>query len=512
MAKRDDNSKNAKSSFIRQLERNKRFLFIGIFLILSVVSVAFTTKRIFESDLTNWTITQGSYEAKNGELIARSPNQNWIYHNSSVAYGKWEWRFQYYGAYSASIIFIGIDPSPDYYSLASKGYKLSIIQGENLTLNKLTALNAAEELGSNFITLESNTWYTVKINRFTNNTFFVYVNNELLIKANDSDFITSEIFQLYWEQQQILDWVTVRDDQNEAASWEDYFDGLPNAGSDNIFTQISLFVPFISLTLVVLLYVFRLLFSGKSWTRLIIPLLLAVGLGFLYGYLIEKLRGIIPEPKPTITPSPTPTDTIPTSTIPTNGTGTGNETTPVPPPSDNIPGLNDGFPAFFNQGILSIILLVASGLFIIISVGIVILDFFRKQEETYHEKVITEDVRWLPKTTPEKHRERVIRAYHETSYDLIDKGAKNQRSMTPGEFYKEVTENFTIPSDTMKNITSLYEEARFSEHTITDSDSTKAERYYKEISEELTSKKESEKHKDKKNDSKEESNNGDTQL
>jgi len=179
----------------------------------------------------------------------------------------------------------------------------------------------------------------------------------------------------------------------------------------------------------------------------------------------------------------TPTGPTATNTtgIPSNVTSTPTGNQSIPPPYTN--SSNGGNGAFFGvpPEIISNVLLAGSGVFLIIAIIAIGRDFFRKRGDEFHERILDKDRRWLPSASTTDHRKRVIRAYHKTSYDLIDRGAKSERSMTPGEFEESVEERFELPGDSMEKLTDLYEEARFSEHEMNEKESKKAEKYYDKI-------------------------------
>ena len=160
---------------------------------------------------------------------------------------------------------------------------------------------------------------------------------------------------MHWDNVHQLDWVQVTDYVG-SNSWSDYFTGLPRSDSNNIFTRIALYMPFATLGLVLLFYLFRLVFSEGSWTRFIVPLVLAVIIGFGYGYLVNFLRDLTPKIDPTTTPTNT-TSPIPTTDNQTSTSPTGNQTGPLPTSSPDTGGVFTGL----NKPIISTVLLVISG-------------------------------------------------------------------------------------------------------------------------------------------------------
>lgn len=253
----------------------------------------------------------------------------------------------------------------------------------------------------------------------------------------------------------------------------------PISFSDNIFGKIALFAPFVMLTIVFLYYFLRLIVANESWSRFLIPLILAIGIGIGYGVLAKYINEFIQEQTDITLPI---TDTETTNPFP--GTDTGPPPSGSFPPGSNSPGPSDGSPFSMDQ-IISTILIIISVCFIIITTIVVTIDFLRKREEEYHEKVERKEIRWLPNADVMDHRLRVIRAYHEGSYSLMDLGIKSERSMTPGEFEKNVKEKATSIGEPFTDLTDLYEEARFSHHTISSLQSEKAEERLKTISKKL---------------------------
>lgn len=488
----EDSSKEKKTESkkkfsLSRLKVDRKFVFITVFLVLSVVALAFSTKYLFDSNIEGWTVTQGLFEGEKGSLHARTPNDNWAYHESSVAYGEWEWKLQYYGSGSASITFIGLNKNYTNNAKTPQGYKLIFQVGQRLAINRLDSSSSEVELNSTYFVPAARTFYAVKIIRTPNNqTFRVYVNGALMLNATDSTYTTSEVLELSWSNIQELDWIKVTDAVGEN-SWGDFFTGLPSAESDNIFTRIALYVPFVTLGLVILLYVLRLLFSQGSWTRSVMPLILALIIGLGYGLLVDFIRENLPDIPSDFNTDPS--DTGPTATETNNETSSGtsptdNQTTPSPTPTDGTNGPSGVFTGL-SPRVISNILLGVSGVFITIAVVFIGIDFFRKRDDEFHERILDKERRWMPTASTTDHRKRVIRAYHKASYDLIDHGAKSEKSMTPGEFETSTTGRFEIKDKSLEDLTDLYEEARFSEHELSENESTKAEKSLDKISKRL---------------------------
>ncbi|HUT79910.1 MAG TPA: DUF4129 domain-containing protein [Candidatus Bathyarchaeia archaeon] len=472
---KDNKKKTSKFKF------DKRFIAISIFLILSIVSFSFASKYLFGSEMTNWTIPLGRFEGTGGSMVAKNPENNIASHLSNVSYGFWAWEVRYYGSGSASVIFIGLNQNFYSYNLCSEGYKLQFEIGKPLALFRLDGYGISTELNSTYFVPEAGERYRVSIRRNDNNVFSVSINDVLKFRAIDDTYTDSDYFQLDWYNVQTLFYVEVRDYVGEN-DWADYFSGLPAAASNNIFTKISLFLPYSALLLIILFYVFRLLFSEGSWTRFLAPLFLSLIIGLGFGFLARYIRNNMPEflpdtldPISTTSSNVTGTDTAPSlPTEPTTPPGTGTDPSPVSSDNPEPP-----------TRIISMVLLVVAGVFIIVAIVFIGIDFFRRRDDEFHERILDKDKRWIPTATSSDHRKLVIRAYHKTSYELIDRGAKSERSMTPGEFEQSAEEKFPITEEKISDLTDLYEEARFSEHEITPEDSQKAEEYYDSISSEI---------------------------
>ncbi|NHJ49535.1 MAG: DUF4129 domain-containing protein [Asgard group archaeon] len=459
---------------------DRRYIVMMIFLVVSVVSVAYSTRYLFRSDISEWTITQGDFDADDHAMNARGYELNWAYHNSSVAYGEWQWNVRTLGGGPASIIFIGSNLDLDYASHPSEGYKLEFQAAQKLELRRLTGTTSDETIGSAEFYPETKVNYQIRIIRYTNSTFFVIVNDQLLFNATDDTYITSEVFFLDWTNIHILEWV-VTSDSESGSGWHDFFSGFPSVYSNNFFTKISLYLPFVTLALVLLFYLFRLFFAQENWTRFLVPLLIAVIMGVGYGYLFEFLRQQVPDLDPD---DVTITDSIPsqtgTDTNPYNGSDPYTPTTPITRPTPSETQIS------IPKNIVSIVLMAVAGTFIVVTVVYVAIDFFKKREAEFHELAVDAEKRYIPSATSSDHRLRVIRAYHQASYDLIDHGAKSEKDMTPGEFGDLAQNQLELTNDSLDGLTDLYEEARYSEHDISSEQSETAEEYYDQITDDIS--------------------------
>ncbi|NHJ31293.1 MAG: DUF4129 domain-containing protein [Asgard group archaeon] len=482
---------------LSRLKIDRKFIFITMFLVLSVVALSFSTRYLFDSNIEEWTVTQGLFEGEKGSLHARTPNLNWAFHESFVAYGEWNWKLRYYGSGSASITFIGLNKNLSTNEKTPQGYKLVFQTGQALSLKRLDSSSSEVVLNSTYFAPEPRASYEVKIIRTANNNSFrIFINDVLMLNATDSTYTTSEVLELAWSNIQELDWIKATDGVGEN-SWSDFFTGLPSADSNSIITKIALYVPYIALGIIIILYIGRIFFAqGKGGMNYIIPLLIAMVIGLGYGLLVDFLRETIPEINPDLQ--------SPTSETPTSFTGTNNYTIPTnqTTPSDNqsfsfpTPSNNTNGPGGIFTGVpprvVSNILLGVSSVFILVAVIFIGIDFFRKRDDEFHERIIDKEKRWMPSASTTDHRKRVIRAYHKASYDLIDHGAKSEKSMTPGEFEEAADDRFEFKDKSLEDLTDLYEEARFSDHELSEKESTKAEKSFEKISKKLKKEKKKE--------------------
>jgi hypothetical protein len=467
-----------------KMRQNKKFLFISLLLIISIIAIAFSAFNLFNPSLEDWTTTRGEFEIADDNMKALHYTDNWIHHQSNVSYGVWEWEIKYYGSFSAAVTFIGSNFLPENGTCQS-GYQLDFNLDGGLNLYRIDGINQRTFLnGYSLFKPEAQTYYDVTVTRASNNTFGVFIDNAFAFRAVDGNYTTSEIFQVNFYRFQQLSWVRVQDLSASDLSWFDYFSSNPRTESDSFLTRIAVYLPFSSIVLALLLYMLKLLFSSSSWTKFIIPLLLSVALGFGYGYLMEYIGEQLDQPPMTSTIPQSTTPTTDTETWPSN---TGTPTTPSLSPPDN-----GGSPTDTGTGVqqldkrpFSIALLVITGVFLLIAITFIAIDFFRKREEIYHKKTTVKKERLIPEAKEGDHRLQVIRNYHQSSYDLIDHGAKSERSMTPGDFELEAVRKLALRRGPLDQLTDLYEEARYSHHQIAQSQATKAEKCSREIKEEL---------------------------
>jgi hypothetical protein len=455
-----------------------------IFLVISIVSIAYSTRYLFKSDISDWTVVQGAFKAEDHSMKSHGYELNWAFHNSSVAYGTWQWTMRTLGGGSASIVFIGSNLDSDYFYYPTEGYKLEFRAGQKLELKRLTSSTTEETIGTSEFYPETEVNYQIKIDRhLSNSTFFVSVNNQLILNATDDTYNTSEVFFLDWINIHTLNWVVTTDSEANNG-WHDFFSGFPSAYSTNFFTKVSLYLPFFTLALVLIYYLFRLFFSQGNWSRFLVPLFIAIILGVGYGYLFEFLRNQIPEIDPG---NGTYTETIPSQT----GTDTGSipavTTDPDPTTYNNTGGATQPETQIsIPKNIISIVLMAVAGAFIIVTFAYVAIDFFKKRDTEFHERAVEAEKRYIPTAASSDYRLRVIRAYHKASYDLIDQGAKSEKDMTPGEFGDSAQDQMDLTDKSLDGLTGLYEEARYSEHDISSEQSEKAEQYYDKITDDIT--------------------------
>jgi hypothetical protein len=476
-----DSNKSSKRKIALKDNLDRRYIAMTTFLIISVVAIAFSTRYLFRSDIEGWTVVQGIFDGEDHSMNARGAALNWAYHTSSVVYGEWEWNIVPLSTGSASIIFIASNLNTNYSSHPTEGYKLEFQHFTDLALRKLTSTNTSDVIVSASFSPILEEYYTVKILRFSNNTFHVFVNDELLLEATDDTYTTSEYLFIEWVGIHTLDWIRVHDSVG-GRGWHDFFSGYPSIYSDSFLTKISLFLPFTVLTLIGLYYVFRLFFAQENLGRMIIPFIIAIIIGVGYGYLFNYLREKFPDIEPGPTDTPTGTTISPTG----NDTGSEFPTGSNPDPTSYNPSPTGGQTSIgFPKSILSISLMVVAGAFIIATIVFIAIDFFKKREAEFHERVVSKEKRYIPTAASSDHRLRVIRAYHRASYDLIDHGAKSEKDMTPSEFADNAKNQLDVPEKPLGTLTDLYEEARYSEHEILGDKSEDAEQYYKDISDKI---------------------------
>ncbi len=82
-------------------------------------------------------------------------------------------------------------------------------------------------------------------------------------------------------------------------------------------------------------------------------------------------------------------------------------------------------------------------------------------------------------------RSTVIRCYQKMSYVLEDQGIKYDQFMTPREFEKSAFNNLDISRETISDLTDIFEEARYSSHSLTESQRKHALKNLKLLREEI---------------------------
>lgn len=82
-------------------------------------------------------------------------------------------------------------------------------------------------------------------------------------------------------------------------------------------------------------------------------------------------------------------------------------------------------------------------------------------------------------------RSTVIRCYQKMSYVLEDQGVTYDRFMTPREFEKSALNNLDMSRDTISDLTDIFEEARYSSHSLTESQRKAALKNLKSLREEI---------------------------
>jgi len=82
-------------------------------------------------------------------------------------------------------------------------------------------------------------------------------------------------------------------------------------------------------------------------------------------------------------------------------------------------------------------------------------------------------------------RSTVIRCYQKMSYVLEDQGVTYDKFMTPREFEKSALKNLDMSRDTISDLTDIFEEARYSSHSLTEYQRKAALKNLKSLREEI---------------------------
>ncbi|MHA1221399.1 MAG: hypothetical protein ACTSQB_06670, partial [Candidatus Heimdallarchaeota archaeon] len=164
---------------LRKIKFDKRFIFASLFLVLSVVSIVYSSKYIFSTDIAGWDVPLGIFIGEDGSMNAKFYQNNIASHSSIVAYGTWEWEVRYYGSGSASVIFMGLGPEFYSYNLCSQGYKIQFEINRTLSLQRLDDIGSIVTLNGSYFLPEAGELYKVKVVRDLNNNFSVYLNEFL---------------------------------------------------------------------------------------------------------------------------------------------------------------------------------------------------------------------------------------------------------------------------------------------------------------------------------------------
>ncbi|MFW9904609.1 MAG: DUF4129 domain-containing protein [Candidatus Thorarchaeota archaeon] len=158
------------------------------------------------------------------------------------------------------------------------------------------------------------------------------------------------------------------------------------------------------------------------------------------------------------------TSTSPISTTPytatTELTKQTTETTEVIPSPENLGELNEIFQSLQNLGIIFLILLFFIPLLLMIMIR-------RRSVEVEISLEETEDT--LGDRGPNQHKMRtVLECYYQASTALEERGADSSTSFTPTEFSQDVVNKTLTTPPTIENLTHVFEEVKFSNHSITD--------------------------------------------
>jgi hypothetical protein len=135
------------------------------------------------------------------------------------------------------------------------------------------------------------------------------------------------------------------------------------------------------------------------------------------------------------------------------------ETTEIIPQPVNLLELTDYFQSLQNLGIIFLIFLFFIPLLLMIII--------RRSKEVEISSEDTENA--LGDKGPIQHKMRtVLECYYQASTVLEERGADSSTSTTPTEFSQDVVNKTLAYPLTIENLTHVFEEAKFSDHSITD--------------------------------------------
>ncbi|MFX0084994.1 MAG: DUF4129 domain-containing protein [Candidatus Hodarchaeota archaeon] len=159
-----------------------------------------------------------------------------------------------------------------------------------------------------------------------------------------------------------------------------------------------------------------------------------------------------------------PTSTIPTTNIPHTGTTSPNT---VPPATYN-PQTYKIEPYLVD--ILQLFMLEFRNIFLLVIfiLTITFLIFLRRQSKQKDaKKDENEKIRWVS-TEKEQKAKTILECYYQASTSLEERGANDSPSFTPPEFTDDVTSKKLCPKSSIHNLSDLFEEAKFSNHLMTE--------------------------------------------
>ncbi|MFX1282523.1 MAG: DUF4129 domain-containing protein [Promethearchaeota archaeon] len=220
----------------------------------------------------------------------------------------------------------------------------------------------------------------------------------------------------------------------------------------SLFEIIGLFLP-----LFTGIYLF---FSNKSNRQFSpLPLIIFIGVTLISCFIIALL-GIttLPEEESPVLPE------INTSTPITTTMATQKTTGPVLPPPQTIESGQPDFNFFLN------FLLELRSLFLIVIILLPLFLILLSRRKSIMKRIALVDTDKSPVISQERdYRMRtVLECYYQASTSLEERGANNSPSLTPTEFHVDVVTKTLSPPPLIDDLTNLFEEAKFSNHSITD--------------------------------------------
>ncbi len=159
-----------------------------------------------------------------------------------------------------------------------------------------------------------------------------------------------------------------------------------------------------------------------------------------------------------------PTSTVPITNIPNTGT--------IPPNTITPTRINPQTykPEPYLVNILQLFMLEFRNVFLLVIfiLTIAFLIFLRRQSKL--KEVETDETVTIRPISTEKERKikTILECYYQASTSLEERGANDSPSFTPPEFTDDVTAKKLCPKSCIHNLTDLFEEAKFSNHIMTE--------------------------------------------